>query len=94
MLIFYQLKLLLKQKLKRGDSKNMKKICILCFFWSFDGGSPRLSEMTPGEKWSSYCSKGHWRALGTIETQETYRKKLLTAEKCKDFKDFKNFKNI
>lgn len=59
--------------------------CILCVHWRFDGGEPDYSTLTPGSDWASYCARQVWRANGHRETEETYRAKLLTANRCQMF---------
>ena len=59
--------------------------CIDCKHWYFDGGERDWSEVTPGSSWSSACRKGHWSDDLYDEATASYRKKLLTARRCKDF---------
>jgi len=36
------------------------RICLACKHFSFDGGSPGYSNMTPGSPMHAECLKGYW----------------------------------
>lgn len=63
----------------------VRRTCILCTHFHFDGGEPDYSELTPGTRASIRCSKGvFWHCLETL-SEEDYRAAMLTADKCDQF---------
>lgn len=66
-----------------------EKLCVFCKHWSFYGGSPGYSEMTPGSDASMDCTKGHYGRgfdLMDISGEEGFRALIKKAETCKDYK--------
>ena len=63
----------------------MTRTCILCRYWEFNAGEPDWSDVTPGDSWSSGCSKDHWYLEGHRVTTEQYRHALKSAGSCPDF---------
>lgn len=62
------------------------RICVLCKFFHFDGGSPGYSELTPGSSASMECFKGVWRESSLeYKSTEDYRRMMLTADACRHF---------
>jgi hypothetical protein len=54
-------------------------------------GSPAYSEMTPGSDFSMECSRTYrgdryWEFDPIHDSLDDFRKKLMSAERCKDFK--------
>ena len=63
----------------------MEKLCFWCkHFWIGDA-IPDYSEYTPGSNFSMNCSKAHWVFDAELETEESFREKLLTALTCGDY---------
>ena len=72
-----------------------EKLCVFCENWSFSGGSPGYSEMTPGSDASMNCEKGHWKQKGrrsswfdltNVYGPDDFRALILKAETCPDYK--------
>ena len=65
-----------------------EKLCVFCKHWSFSGGEPGYSEMTPGSDASMYCDKNMWGRkfrLWDISGAEDFRKIIKTAETCQHY---------
>lgn len=69
-----------------------EKLCVFCRNWSFDGGSPGYSEMTPGTDASMGCNKGHYGRnfhLQDLSGEAGFRTIILKAQTCKDYEQVK-----
>jgi hypothetical protein len=65
----------------------MKKTCMLCKYWYFDGGSPGYSEYTPGIDWSMLCNEGVWDCDDKYITVGGFRSIMKKAESCSKFEE-------
>jgi len=63
----------------------MDKICIFCKRFAFETGEQGWSEVTPGSDAWVGCRDDVWTLDDYVDTTETYRAKLLSAETCKSF---------
>jgi len=61
------------------------KTCISCEYWKVSSACGGYSEYTPGWDFSMYCLKNHWTLKLYDDESDTLRKKLETAEYCKDY---------
>lgn len=63
------------------------RLCWSCEHFSFSGGQPHYSEVTPGYDSEFSCSEGVFEEIriGDIDTPEDLRKLLETADKCEKF---------
>lgn len=67
-----------------GKCKKVR--CLDCQNFSFDGGSPGYSDMTPGSGLSMDCDKNHWRFdFYDHPTQEEFATILNGKRECIDF---------
>lgn len=60
------------------------KVCPTCKHFYFDSGSPGYSTLTPGDSMDIFCKKRYWK-IGYEDSDESYRKKMLTALTCGDY---------
>ena len=59
--------------------------CVFCKFWYFESGSPHYSDLTPGYDAHIGCSKDYWELDQSFDSEEDYRRKMLSAGSCADF---------
>lgn len=60
-------------------------MCIFCKHFYFSPGCDGYSEMTPGYPMTIACLKDHWEVDELEDTMRTFRTKMSTAKKCKDY---------
>ncbi len=60
------------------------KNCLDCSSFHFRTGWGG-SDVTPGEMIEIGCNLGHWELRPNLDTEEDFRKKMTTAETCKDY---------
>jgi hypothetical protein len=61
------------------------RVCWSCEHLYFSSGSPGYSEMTPGWDFEMSCGKSFWEFDSCGDGLETFRSKLLSAERCAAF---------
>jgi hypothetical protein len=65
-------------------SNEIPKVCPTCKWFVFSASQPGYSSMTPGSDMAIYCGKSYWD-IDDDDTDESYRKKMLTALICPDY---------
>lgn len=63
---------------------DIPKVCPTCRYFYFSAGQRGYSEMTPGSDTHISCDKNYWD-IDEMDTDLTYRKKMLMAADCKDY---------
>lgn len=60
----------------------MAKICIFCKKFEFLNADGSYSDMTPGCEAEIRCGRGIWELDMFSDSEDEYRRKLLTAGSC------------
>lgn len=69
-----------------GEVRTPGRLCWSCVHFVFSGGSPALSDATPGYEGELECQKKVYKISMSDLTQDRLRETLMLAETCKGFK--------
>lgn len=67
-----------------------KRLCLFCEHFWLHAGLPAYSDETPGSNFEMGCAKNKWTFEAEGQTEDDYRRIMLTAEACREFVDHEN----